>query len=75
MNIGNPSPISMIDLATEVIELTNSKSTIEFRPLPGDDPLQREPNIEKARSQLNWSPLIPRRQGLLQTIEDFSNRM
>jgi UDP-glucuronate decarboxylase len=75
VNIGNPSPISMIELATEVIELTNSKSTIEFRPLPGDDPLQREPNIEKARSQLNWSPLIPRRQGLLQTIEDFSNRM
>ena len=75
INIGNPSPISMIDLAREVIELTNSKSEIHFMPLPSDDPLQREPNIEKARSCLNWEPSIARREGLVNTINDFAKRL
>ncbi len=75
INIGNPSPISMIELAKEVIELTNSNSVIEFRQLPGDDPLQREPNIEKAQELLGWKPSIGRRDGLLNTIEDFARRL
>jgi UDP-glucuronate decarboxylase len=75
INIGNPAPISMIDLAREVIELTNSNSDIEFRQLPGDDPLQREPNIEKAGKLLGWEPSIARRDGLLNTIEDFVQRL
>jgi UDP-glucuronate decarboxylase len=75
VNIGNPSPISMIDLANEIISITNSKSKIDFRPLPGDDPVQREPNIERARELLNWEPLISRHEGLLYTIEDFTRRM
>jgi UDP-glucuronate decarboxylase len=75
VNIGNPSPITMLDLAMEVIELTNSKSQIEFMPLPSDDPLQREPDIEKAKRLLAWSPSVARREGLLNTIQDFSKRM
>lgn len=75
INIGNPSPISMLDLASEVIELTNSNSKIEFLPLPGDDPLQREPDIEKAKKRLGWIPTVERREGLLHTIQDFSKRM
>lgn len=75
VNIGNPAPISMLQLATEVIELTNSNSQIEFRPLPGDDPLQREPNIDKAKTILNWEPKIDRHEGLLETIKDFTNRL
>jgi UDP-glucuronate decarboxylase len=75
INIGNPSPISMLELAREVIELTNSNSPIEFMPLPGDDPLQREPDIEKAETLLSWTPLVPRREGLLNTIQDFSKRL
>lgn len=75
INIGNPAPISMVNLALEVIELTNSKSEIVLKPLPSDDPLQREPNIDKARNHLNWEPLISRREGLLNTIQDFASRM
>lgn len=75
VNIGNPSPITMLDLAMEVIELTNSKSQIAFMPLPSDDPLQREPDIEKAKRQLGWTPSVTRREGLLNTIQDFSKRL
>jgi UDP-glucuronate decarboxylase len=75
INIGNPSPITMLDLAKEVIELTNSSSEIVFKPLPGDDPLQREPDIKKANDQLGWTPSVTRRQGLLNTIQDFSKRL
>ena len=75
INIGNPSPISMIDLANEVIELTNSNSELIFMPLPGDDPLQREPDISKARQVLDWEPSVSRRQGLTYTIENFAKRL
>ena len=75
INIGNPDPISMIELAKEIIEITNSDSRIEFLPLPGDDPLQRKPNIEKAVSKLAWNPQISRHEGLMVTIEEFSKRL
>lgn len=68
VNLGNPIPASMTELAQEIIELTNSKSKIVFQALPSDDPKQREPNISKARELLNWEPKIPRRSGLLRTI-------
>jgi len=71
INLGNPSPIKILDLANEVIELTSSKSTIEMQPLPGDDPKQREPKIEKAQELIKWSPQIERRVGLARTIEYF----
>jgi UDP-glucuronate decarboxylase len=69
VNLGNPIPASMIELAQEIIELTNSKSKIVFQALPSDDPKQREPNISKARELLEWEPKIPRRDGLMRTIQ------
>lgn len=73
VNLGNPQPISMLQLATEIISLTNSESKIEFLPLPQDDPLQREPDISLAEKSLNWRPQINRTEGLKSTIEYFSN--
>jgi UDP-glucuronate decarboxylase len=71
INLGNPEPINMLELANEVIELTGSKSKIEMKELPGDDPKQREPNIAKANSILGWAPSTKRKDGLVQTIEYF----
>jgi UDP-glucuronate decarboxylase len=71
INIGNPTPITMKELAEEIIQLTDSKSKLEFRPLPQDDPLTREPNSLKAKELLNWEPFIPRNSGLKKTIEYF----
>lgn len=71
INLGNPNPISMLDLAREIIQLTNSSSVINFQPLPENDPKLREPDISKALSELNWEPKIDRTNGLLATIEYF----
>ena len=70
-NIGNPTEFTMRQLAALVIELTGSKSPTVSRPLPADDPKQRQPDITKARKQLGWEPTIPLRQGLMRTIEYF----
>ena len=75
INLGNPTPITMKDLAAEIISLTNSNSKLEFRPLPQDDPLTREPNSFKAREILNWVPSIPRNTGLTKTIEYFADKI
>ncbi len=72
INIGNPEPITMIELAEEIIALTKSKSSLVFRELPADDPVQREPDISNAKSILEWRPLVPRRVGLENTIQYFS---
>jgi UDP-glucuronate decarboxylase len=71
INLGNPTPITMIQLAKEIIELTNSKSELTFKDLPGDDPRDREPDISKANSLLGWKPQISRRTGLEKTIQDL----
>ena len=71
INLGNPSPISMLELAREIIHLTNSSSSINFLPLPENDPKLREPNIDKAKSELNWQPRVDRGTGLLATVEYF----
>ena len=73
INLGNPFPISVRDLATEIISLTGSSSQIEHSALPGDDPVQRQPNIDKAEKLLGWRPLVSREEGLLKTIEYFKN--
>jgi UDP-glucuronate decarboxylase len=73
INIGNPEPLTMIDLAREIIYLTNSKSEIVFQDLPSDDPLTREPDISKARSILGWNPKVSRTEGLEKTIQHFSS--
>jgi nucleoside-diphosphate-sugar epimerase len=70
-NIGNPTEFTMRQLASLVVELTGTKSQIVTRPLPADDPKQRQPDITKARAQLGWEPTIPLRQGLERTIEYF----
>ena len=71
INLGNPLPISIKELALEIIFLTGSKSRIEHVALPGDDPIQREPNIEKAANLLGWVPRVNREVGLSKTIEYF----
>ena len=75
VNIGNPNELTILDLAKEIIELTNSKSKIIFEDLPSDDPKVRQPDITKAKKLLNWEPKIDRKEGLLKTIEDFKRRM
>jgi UDP-glucuronate decarboxylase len=75
INLGNPEPINMLELANEVIELTESKSKIEMRELPGDDPKQREPKIDKARDLLGWSPSVKRKDGLRNTVDYFKSNL
>jgi UDP-glucuronate decarboxylase len=71
INLGNPGEFTMLELAELVLKLTASKSTLVFKELPQDDPKQRQPNIEKARSRLDWSPTVPLDEGLKQTIAYF----
>jgi UDP-glucuronate decarboxylase len=71
INLGNPHPIKMSELANEIIQLTKSTSKIEFRPLPQDDPKIREPEISKANKLILWNPIIDRTEGLIRTINYF----
>ncbi|MBK8570387.1 MAG: SDR family oxidoreductase [Nitrosomonadales bacterium] len=71
VNIGNPSEISILELAQIVIELTGSKSKLVFKPLPQDDPKQRQPDIDLAKSQLDWYPRVDLINGLKKTIAYF----
>ena len=71
VNIGNPVEFTMLQLAEKVIELTHSKSSIRFMPLPQDDPKQRQPNIELAQQALGWTPKIQLEEGLRKTIGYF----
>lgn len=71
VNIGNPDEITILDFAKEIIQLTGSKQKIVFQPLPKDDPMQRQPDITKARKILNWEPKISRKEGLRVTYEYF----
>jgi len=71
VNLGNPIEISILELAKKVIKLTGSKSKIIFKPLPADDPKQRQPDITLAKEKLNWEPKISLEDGLINTIEYF----
>jgi len=71
VNLGNPDEITILEFAQRIQRLTGSSSTIEFRPLPEDDPKQRRPDITKARSLLGWEPKVPLEEGLRRTIEYF----
>lgn len=71
LNIGNPSEITMKELAETIIRLTKSNSRIEYLPLPEDDPVQRKPNINQAASVLDWKPTITLEEGLNLTIDYF----
>jgi len=72
VNIGNPNEFTILQLAQQVIELTNSKSKIIRMPLPSDDPMQRQPNIELAKKMLDWEPKIQLKEGLVKTIDYFA---
>ena len=72
-NIGNPNEITVKKLAEIIIELTNSNSSLKFLELPEDDPMQRKPDISKAKEFLKWSPTTPLEEGLLKTIDWVKN--
>ena len=72
VNLGNPGEFTIRHLAEHVLTLTKSSSRIEHKPLPSDDPMQRQPDIALAKRALNWQPTISLNQGLLKTIEYFA---
>lgn len=74
VNLGNPVEITMKGLAERIIALTGSRSTLEFRPLPQDDPRQRRPDISLAQKELGWQPNVDLDTGLTATI-DYFNRL
>jgi len=71
MNLGNPAELTIRELAETILSLTGSASKLVPRPLPADDPHQRQPDIVKAQELLAWSPKVPLRAGLMKTIECF----
>lgn len=75
INLGNPEEFTMLQLAKLIIDLTDSKSLLQFQPLPSDDPKQRKPSIKKAFEELEWSPRINLEEGLKLTIRDLEARL
>lgn len=73
INLGNPQERTVRELAEEILRLTDSKSEIEYRPLPVDDPVRRCPDITRARETLGWEPKVPLEDGLKETIAYFRN--
>lgn len=73
VNIGNPGEFTILELAENVLRLTNSKSKIIFMPLPSDDPTQRKPDISLAKEKLDWEPYIKLEDGLKETINYFKS--
>lgn len=75
VNLGNPRETSMLELAELIVRLTRSRSKVVFRPLPQDDPRQRQPDITLARQQLDWEPKVALEAGLEQTIHYFRSQL
>lgn len=75
VNLGNPSEFTILELAEKVLQLTVSRSELVYRPLPPDDPRQRRPDIELAKTKLGWQPSVPLDVGLKATIAYFSERL
>ncbi|QAA82185.1 SDR family oxidoreductase [Aequorivita sp. H23M31] len=73
VNIGNPGEITILDFAKEIVKLTETDQKIIFKPLPQDDPLQREPDISRAKIVLDWEPKISREVGMKKTYEYFKS--
>jgi UDP-glucuronate decarboxylase len=71
VNLGNPSEVTILDLAKIIIDLTGSRSKIVFKELPQDDPERRMPDISLAKSKLGWKPQVDLKTGLMETIEYF----
>lgn len=75
INLGNPSEFTIRELAEKIIAITGSKSKLDFRELPADDPQQRQPDISKAKATLDWEPKVPLDEGLKRTIDYFKVRL
>lgn len=75
INLGNPTEFTIKELAQKIIDLTNSRSTLIYKPLPSDDPTQRCPDITLANNQLGWKPTITLEMGLKKTIPYFENML
>jgi UDP-glucuronate decarboxylase len=75
INLGNPVEFTMVQLAEQVLELTGSKSKMIFQPLPADDPKQRQPDINLAKTLLDWEPSMALREGLKKTIAYFETKL
>jgi dTDP-glucose 4,6-dehydratase len=71
VNLGNPHELTILEFAERIRSLTGTASTIAFKPLPEDDPKQRQPNIAKARAVLGWEPRVPLAEGLEKTVQYF----
>jgi dTDP-glucose 4,6-dehydratase len=71
VNIGNPHEITIKDFAEEIIKLTGTEQKIIYKPLPKDDPMQRQPDITKAKELLDWEPKIGRSEGMKRTFNYF----
>ncbi len=73
VNLGNPDEFTILELAERIIDITGSKSKVVFKPLPADDPKQRQPDTTLAKNKLNWTPKVKLENGLKKTIEYFEN--
>ena len=71
VNLGSPNEVGIAELAETIIALTGSRSTVEYKPLPTDDPVQRCPELSRARQLLDWEPKVPLEEGLKNTIDYF----
>jgi dTDP-glucose 4,6-dehydratase len=75
VNLGNPDEVTILEFAKETLALSGSKSKIEYRPLPQDDPKVRKPDISRARKLLNWEPKMNRHDGMKRTLEFFKGKL
>jgi hypothetical protein len=75
VNLGNPDEVTILEFAKEILALVGGKSTLDYRPLPQDDPKVRQPDIARARALLGWEPRIDRHDGLKRTLAYFQTRL
>jgi UDP-glucuronate decarboxylase len=75
MNLGNPGEYTILQLAQKIQEMVNPGAEIIYKPLPQDDPKQRQPDITRAKTWLGWEPKVPLNEGLKLTIDDFRDRL
>jgi len=75
INLGNPGEFTIAELASLVLEQTQSRSTLEYLPLPADDPVRRQPDISRAKDVLGWQPKVSLEVGLTPTVEYFTSLM
>jgi UDP-glucuronate decarboxylase len=75
INLGNPKEFTILQLAETIVRMTASRSKIVFKPLPTDDPVQRQPDIALARRELSWEPKVPLEEGLRETIDYFKRTL